>query len=119
MPKDAHLNEQQLNKFKQRLLNMKTSLKKELGQNKESPNDAVQEPADYSNHPADIATEQFEQERAAGFDMIKRDQLQAVNDSLDRIEDGTYGYSIISGKPIPIERLEAEPTAKTLVDEKG
>ena len=34
-----------------------------------------------------------------------------------RIADGTYGLSAVSGKPIPLERLEALPYATTLVDE--
>jgi RNA polymerase-binding transcription factor DksA len=37
--------------------------------------------------------------------------------ALNRIDDGTYGVSEVSGKPIPIERLEAVPYATTLVDE--
>jgi RNA polymerase-binding transcription factor DksA len=31
---------------------------------------------------------------------------------------GTYGYSIVSGVPIPRERLEAIPWATVLVEEK-
>ena len=48
-----------------------------------------------------------------------RDQIELaqVNRALDRIEQGTYGLSEVSGKPIPIERLEAVPSATTLVDE--
>jgi RNA polymerase-binding transcription factor DksA len=41
-----------------------------------------------------------------------------VKRALDRIEQGTYGLSEVSGKPIPIERLEAVPSATTLVDER-
>jgi RNA polymerase-binding transcription factor DksA len=37
--------------------------------------------------------------------------------ALTRIEEGTYGISSVSGKPIPIERLRAIPTATKLVDE--
>jgi len=46
-----------------------------------------------------------------------RDELAQVEHALDRIKAGTYGFSQGSGKPIPIERLEALPTATTLVDE--
>lgn len=46
-----------------------------------------------------------------------RDELSQVQKALVRIETGTYGISEVSGKPIPHERLEAEPTATTLVDE--
>ena len=40
-----------------------------------------------------------------------------VEHALSRMKDGTYGLSEISGKPIPVERLKALPTATTLVGE--
>ena len=46
-----------------------------------------------------------------------RDELAQVQKALGRIEAGTYGTSEVSGKPIPRERLEALPSATTLVDE--
>ncbi len=46
-----------------------------------------------------------------------RDELAQVQKALARIEAGTYGTSEVSGKPIPRARLEAVPTATTLVDE--
>ena len=46
-----------------------------------------------------------------------RDELAQVEKALARIEAGTYGTSEVSGKPIPRERLEALPSATTLVDE--
>jgi RNA polymerase-binding transcription factor DksA len=46
-----------------------------------------------------------------------RNELARVERALARIDAGTYGISEVSGKPIPRERLEAEPTATTLVDE--
>ena len=48
-----------------------------------------------------------------------QDQLMQIDNALRRIAEGTYGYSEVSGKPIPIERLEALPTATTLVGEQG
>src|SRR5579872_2436672 len=43
-----------------------------------------------------------------------REELARVERALARIEQGTYGTSEVSGKPIPRERLEVEPTATTL-----
>ena len=46
-------------------------------------------------------------------------ELQGFLDAaLARIEQGTYGYSEVSGRPIPRERLEAIPWATVLVEEK-
>ena len=44
-------------------------------------------------------------------------RLEAINRAIGKIEDGTYGTSIVSGKKIPIERLEAVPEALWNVDE--
>ena len=46
-----------------------------------------------------------------------RDQLAAVVLAEGRIALGTYGLSVDSGKPIPDERLEAEPLALRTVEE--
>jgi DnaK suppressor protein len=39
------------------------------------------------------------------------ERLERVNRALKKIEEGTYGLSDRSGKPIPRERLEAVPEA--------
>lgn len=38
-------------------------------------------------------------------------RLSNVERALQKIDEGTYGLSDASGKPIPIERLEASPDA--------
>jgi len=45
------------------------------------------------------------------------DRLAAIDRALARIEAGTYGRSVLSGKPIPQERLEADPAAEMTVEE--
>ncbi|WP_339228613.1 hypothetical protein NSQ77_02305 [Oceanobacillus sp. FSL K6-2867] len=112
------LSKEKLSYFKKMLLQLKKETIEEIqAENNAGPNESVQELASYDNHPADMGTEQFEQQRDAGFDLMRRDRLQEINDALDRIEDGTYGISEKSGKPIPVERLEAVPTARNLVEE--
>ena len=46
-------------------------------------------------------------------------QLEQVKKALARIDAGTYGLSELSGKPIPLDRLEAVPSATTLVNEES
>jgi DnaK suppressor protein len=38
-------------------------------------------------------------------------RLALVNRALQKIDDGTYGFSDASGDPIPVERLEVMPEA--------
>jgi DnaK suppressor protein len=45
------------------------------------------------------------------------DRLAAVQRAEQRLADGTYGRSVLSGKPIPDARLEADPTAELTVEE--
>jgi DnaK suppressor protein len=44
-------------------------------------------------------------------------RLEAIDRALQRIKDGTYGLSVESGKPIPDERLEADPAAELTIEE--
>lgn len=37
------------------------------------------------------------------------EEIKAIKAALKRIEDGTYGYCVISGEKIPKERLDAVP----------
>jgi DnaK suppressor protein len=46
-----------------------------------------------------------------------RDRLSAIDRALARLEAGTYGRSVLSGKEIPDQRLEADPAAELTVEE--
>jgi RNA polymerase-binding transcription factor DksA len=61
----------------------------------------------------------YDREDAIASDELDAQQLAQVNKALARIEAGTYGVSEVSGKPIPIARLEAVPSATTLVNEES
>jgi DnaK suppressor protein len=70
--------------------------------------------------PADLgdqASDTYQDELNEGLSDDLREQLAAVERAEERLASGTYGLSIVSGKPIPDERLEAVPTAERLVDE--
>ncbi|MBR2393421.1 MAG: RNA polymerase-binding protein DksA [Alphaproteobacteria bacterium] len=43
--------------------------------------------------------------------------LQKVNAALDRIENGTYGFSVVSGDEIGLKRMMARPLATMTVEE--
>jgi DnaK suppressor protein len=46
-----------------------------------------------------------------------RDRLAALDRAEQRLEGRTYGRSVRSGRPIPEERLEADPAAELTVEE--
>ena len=43
--------------------------------------------------------------------------LTKINSALDRIENGTYGYSVISGDEIGLARMLARPLATMTIEE--
>jgi RNA polymerase-binding transcription factor DksA len=56
-------------------------------------------------------------------DLILSDQalaeVDAIDAALERMKNGEYGYSLVSGLPIPKERLKARPWATELVTERA
>jgi DnaK suppressor protein len=46
-----------------------------------------------------------------------RDRLAALDRAEQRLAEGTFGRSILSGRPIPDDRLEADPAAELTVEE--
>ena len=59
-----------------------------------------------------------ERERDLALSAQARQTVADIDAALERLGNGTYGYSVHSGKPIPRERLEAIPWATELVEEK-
>ncbi len=77
------------------------------------------EVADFDQHPGEVGTEVFEEERDEGLRDSLEQELAAVERAERRLEDGTYGLSIESGEPIPDERLEVVPFAERTVEEQS
>ncbi|UOQ46077.1 hypothetical protein MUN89_09240 [Halobacillus salinarum] len=117
------LTEDQIQQFKKRLEKMKEETEEELEDFHSERNhndfekDRTGEVSSVADHPGNLGTEQFEQEKDLTFYEQSREHLMEINDALKRIEEGRFGVSEKSGKPIPIERLEVQPTARLLVEE--
>ena len=77
--------------------------------------DGEHEIADLGN----LASNTYDDELNEGISDELREQLAAVERAEERLAAGTYGLSVVSGKPIPDERLEVVPTAERLVDEEA
>ena len=75
------------------------------------------------NETAGVGDEQdqatAEQEITMNLRMSERNAnlLQKINAALDRIENGTFGYSVISGDEIGLQRMLARPLATMTVEE--
>ena len=67
----------------------------------------------------DEAQRIYDREDGIVSNELDAQHLHQVNKALARIDAGTYGVSEVSGKPIPLARLEAVPSATTLVNEES
>ena len=67
-------------------------------------------------HPADIGTDNFEQEFTLGLLESERTLLSEINSALERIDNNTYGVCQGTGQPIGAARLKARPWAKYCID---
>ncbi|HOC70844.1 MAG: General stress protein 16O [Candidatus Hydrogenedentes bacterium ADurb.Bin101] len=65
---------------------------------------------------AETGTDNFNLETALNIAGTESKRLRDVMDALLRIEKGTYGICEGSGKPIPLKRLEAFPSARYCVE---
>jgi DnaK suppressor protein len=69
------------------------------------------------DEPADKATELYQDELDEGLAERLRAELAALERAEARLAAGIYGLSVLSGEPIPDERLEVLPTAELTVEE--
>jgi DnaK suppressor protein len=70
-------------------------------------------------HPADVGTETFDEELSEGRREELEEELRAIERAERRLAEGRYGFSVVSGKPIPDERLELIPWADRTADEQA
>jgi len=110
-PKSEYMNAAQLRFFKDRLL----ELQKELRDNAGATTEHLRE-LSFAPDPADRAT--LEEEHALELRTRDRERklLKKIDQSLARIEDGSYGFCEETGEPIGLQRLLARPTATLSIE---
>ncbi len=117
LPK-THLSVADLEAFKQVLLMKRAELLgdietlNKLHRDRQSSGDLSSVPF----HPADAGSDTFEQDFAIGLMDNENEILRDIDESLDRIADGTYGVCIATHKPITKARLQAKPWAKYCIE---
>lgn len=74
----------------------------------------------YGNEPRDLGDEganMAQNEIHQALDDIDERQVRNIRRALQKIEEGTYGLSDLSDKPIPKARLEVSPEAIYTIEE--
>lgn len=117
-----------IEELKEKLLKEKESLEQQLASlghiNPDNPKDWEVDPGDAANDSVtgrdidpNVKADNFEEtENRSGVLNLLETQLNDVLDALKKIEDGTYGICEKTGKKISIERLTANPSARTCRD---
>jgi DnaK suppressor protein len=65
---------------------------------------------------ADEAAENSDRAFLFALSALERETLQLIDEALERVEDGSYGYCLMSGEPIGDARLKAIPWARYTVE---
>jgi len=68
------------------------------------------------DHMADHGSDNYEQDLTISLVETERKELAAIDEALERIDDGEYGLCLGTGEPIPKARLEAIPYARYSVE---
>lgn len=108
------LKKAQIEKFKERLLEMRAHLTHTLeGTTREvkTPDEAT----GYSQHQADQGTDDFNRTISLEVTTKEYELLRQIERALEKMEEGTFGICDITNEEIPVARLEAIPYATMTV----
>ncbi len=111
-PDEEFMNPLQMEYFRQKLLRWRGELLREAGETLTSLGEGGISEADLTDRASvetDRALELRTRDRA-------RKLISKIDQALERLENGTYGYCEESGEPIGLKRLEARPIATLSIE---
>jgi len=107
-PDEDYMNPRQLEYFRHKLLKWRDDLMQEAQETLNNLRDdsykEVGDEADRASRESDHSLELRTRDRY-------RKLLRKIEQALERIDDGTYGYCEETGEPISLKRLDARPIA--------
>jgi DnaK suppressor protein len=112
LTKEPFMNKKMLEFFRQKLLNWKTELLSES-------NSTIQILQEGGNSQSDLG-DRASVETNRSIELRTRDRARKlttkIDEALERIENGSYGYCVETNEPISISRLEARPIATLSIE---
>ncbi|MDO8597308.1 MAG: RNA polymerase-binding protein DksA [Sulfuricaulis sp.] len=109
---EKYMNKKQQEHFHAVLNAWKSELEEEVSRTVQQMRDVPENPPD----PNDRAS----QETDMSLELRSRDRerklIKKIDESIERIDTGDYGYCEVCGVEIGVERLEARPTAELCID---
>jgi RNA polymerase-binding protein DksA len=107
------MNKKSLDIYRKLLLKLREDIAGDIKNMRDEPGDI--ESKDVSGHVihmADVATDMYDKEFNMGLESKDRVLLQKIEEALRRIENGTYGVCLATGRQISQARLKAIPYAE-------
>lgn len=98
-----------IEKMKKRLIEQKENILRSLAEQNEDFKKLVENGE--SGDEVDVASSVVDGRMLESLGVQNTNRLQMINNALDRISQGSYGYCLKCKKEIPGERLEAIPYA--------
>ena len=118
MATNTELDESFIAKQKERLQSLREELLRIMHGAEEDERTRGEQEGDFTeNDSGDMSRDIFDREIDATIAEQVEQRLEIVDRALQKIEEGTYGLSDVSGEPIPRGRLEAIPEAIRTVEE--
>jgi DnaK suppressor protein len=115
---DQELDQQFVERQRERLLGVRDELVRIREGMTEDERDLAEKEGDFTEHDSgDMSQNMFTREMDASIGEQAERRLGEVDRALQKIQEGTYGLSDDSGEPIPRGRLEAVPEAIRTVEE--
>ena len=109
---EPYMNPRQLDYFRRKLLSWREQLLKESGESLQRLKEGSTKEVDF--------LDQGTLETSSNLKLSTRDRclglIYEIDDALDRIQDGSYGYCEDTGEEIGLKRLEARPTATLSIE---
>ncbi len=118
MATNNELDENFVAQQKERLEELRDELLRVLRGAEEDERIRGENEGDFTEHDSgDMSRDIYDREVDATIAEQIQQRLEIVDRALQKVEEGTYGLSDVSGEPIPRGRLEAVPEAIRTVEE--
>ncbi len=102
-------------KFRKILVDMRAQITNSVREASEDVK-AVDAVKGYSQHQADEGTDDFGRTISLSVSQEEQAILRQIDRALEKIDEGSYGKCDLTGKAIPVKRLEAIPYACMTVE---
>lgn len=112
----SELKPEQIAGFRKKLVEERRAIERRIESREGDIRDTVRDEEGVGDRD-DLAQRIYDREDQIVSNELDAQQLEQVKKALSRIDAGTYGLSEVSGRAIPLARLEAVPSATTLPGE--